>query len=70
MFGAVGGRRYPDNLDAFLVVFLIVFLASVAAMVKRAKKDAAPAKGSDLVGYGVILAFCVLLFLFAQAIIG
>jgi hypothetical protein len=45
--------------EVLFVVAFAIFLIGVSAFYRRGKREAAPAKKSDLIGYGVIAAFCL-----------
>ena len=51
-------RFFPDFGDAWMIVVPLLIIALLPALFTQAKKQAAPSKKSDLIGYAVILAFC------------
>ena len=64
------GHRYVPNFDS-VVQFggLILVLALLPFVFLKLKGQAVPAKKSDLLGYAVIIAFCVAMFFVARAVL-
>lgn len=56
-------KRLIEPFDWFIEVLfvaaVVVFILGLPMFLRRAKMEAAPAKMSDLIGYGVIAAFCL-----------
>ena len=62
-------RFFPGFGDAWMIVAPLLIIALLPAIFTRVKKQAVPAKKSDLFGYAAILAFCVVVAVVAGIIL-
>jgi phage-related holin len=66
--GAAVAKRFPTLEYAMVVAVCLGVIAWLPFFMSRAKKEAAPAKKSDFIGYAAILAVLLLVAAIAYAV--